>query len=39
MIKLLLAHAADKHLKNKHGVSPEKLASTIANYDVNKFLQ
>ena len=39
MITLLLAHAADKTLKNKHGVSPEKLANTIGNYDVSRFLQ
>ena len=38
MITLLLAHAADKHLKNKHGVSPDELANSIANYDVKKFL-
>ncbi len=39
MIKLLLSHGADKTLNNKHGVSPEKLAETIANYDVRQFLQ
>ena len=39
MIKLLLAHSPDKTLKNKHGVSPEDLAKTTANYDVSKFLQ
>jgi len=39
MIALLLAHSADKHLKNKHGVSPDELANSIANYDVSKFLK
>jgi len=39
MIKLFLAHSADKSLKNKHGVSPEDLANTIGNYDVAKFLR
>lgn len=37
MIKLLMAHSADKSLKNKHGVSPEELAKNIANYDIAKF--
>jgi ankyrin repeat protein len=39
MIKLLLSHGADKTLANKHGISPEKLAETIANYDVRQFMQ
>jgi uncharacterized protein len=38
MIKLLLAHGADKKRNNNHGVSPEDLARSIANYDVAKFL-
>ena len=38
MIKLLLSFNADKSLKNKHGVSPEGLAKSIANYDVGQFL-
>jgi ankyrin repeat protein len=38
MIRLLVAHGADKSLKNDHGVSPEDLAAKIANYDVAKFL-
>ena len=38
MIRLLLAHGADKSLKNNHGVSPEDLAVKIANYDVAQFL-
>jgi ankyrin repeat protein len=39
MISLLLAHSADKHLKNAHGVSPNDLALSIANYEVSKFLK
>jgi ankyrin repeat protein len=39
MIRLLLSFGADKALKNKHGVSPENLARTIANYDVSIFLR
>jgi ankyrin repeat protein len=39
MIALLLAHSADKHLKNKHGVSPDDLAHSIGNYEVSKFLK
>jgi len=39
MISLLLSHGADKTLPNKHGVSPEKLANTIANYNVRRFLE
>jgi len=39
MIRLLLAHSADKTLKNKHGVSPEGLAETIANFEVARFLR
>jgi ankyrin repeat protein len=38
MIKLLLKAGADKNHRNKHGVSPASLASTIANYDVARFL-
>jgi ankyrin repeat protein len=37
LIKLLRARGADPHTKNKHGVSPLKLARTIANYDVRQF--
>jgi ankyrin repeat protein len=37
-IKLLLAYGANKSLKNNHGVSPEDLANSIANYDVRQFL-
>src|SRR5262245_7167567 len=38
MIRLLLSHGADKSLTNEHGVSPEDVAKTIANYDVRRFL-
>jgi uncharacterized protein len=37
VIKLLRAHGADPHLPNASGVSPLKLARTIANYDVRQF--
>ena len=37
IIQLLLSAGADKALENKHGVSPESLARTIANYDVGIF--
>ena len=37
LINLLLAHGADRSLKNRHGVSPEDLARKIANYDVAQF--
>jgi ankyrin repeat protein len=39
MITLLLAHSADKHLKNRYGVSADDLAHSIANYKVSKFLK
>lgn len=39
MIKLLLSRGANKNLANKHGVSPESLANTIANHNVRQFLQ
>jgi ankyrin repeat protein len=38
MIRLLLSHGADKTLRNAHGVSPESLAESIANYDLTPFL-
>jgi ankyrin repeat protein len=38
LITMLLAHGADKLLKNKHGMSPERLAKSIANYDVARLL-
>ena len=38
MIELLVSAGADKSLKNRHGVSPEDLAKTIANYDVASLL-
>jgi ankyrin repeat protein len=37
MIRVLRAHGADKNVQNKSGISPEKLARTIANYDVMQF--
>jgi ankyrin repeat protein len=37
MVKLLLDHGADKHHKNKSGVSPDSLARTIDNYDTSPF--
>lgn len=39
VISLLLAHKANRNLKNKHGVSPLELANKIANFDVAKFLK
>ncbi len=38
LIKLLLSSGADKALKNRHGISPEDLADTIANFNVRQFL-
>ena len=37
LIKLLRAHGADPNAENNSGVSPVKLARTIANYDVRQF--
>lgn len=37
VIRLLRAHGADPGARNAHGVSPLKLARTIANYDVRQF--
>jgi uncharacterized protein len=37
LIQLLRARGADPFLKNRHGVSPFKLARTIANFDVQRF--
>ena len=37
VIKLLRANGADPFAKNAHGVSPLKLARTIANFDVRQF--
>jgi ankyrin repeat protein len=39
VIKLLRAHGADPYAKNNHGVSPLRLACTIANFDVRQFFQ
>ncbi|MER8501047.1 ankyrin repeat domain-containing protein [Mesorhizobium sp. M0045] len=38
LIKLLLSAGSDKTLKNKLGCSPQDLAKTIGNYDINAFL-
>jgi len=37
LIKLLREAGADPQLENKHGISPIKLARTIANYDLRQF--
>ena len=37
LIKLLRSRGANPYAKNKHGVSPLELATTIANYDVRQF--
>jgi ankyrin repeat protein len=37
LIKLLREHGADPTRANNHGVSPLKLAHTIANFDVRQF--
>jgi len=37
VIKVLRAHGADPNVENAHGISPLKLARTIANYDVRQF--
>ena len=37
LIQLCARRGADPRVKNKHGVSPVKLARTIANYDVRQF--
>lgn len=39
MIRLLRAHGADASHVNRHGVSPVKLAVTIANYDVKQWFE
>lgn len=38
MIRLLLTHGANKDLPNKTGVSPSRLAASITNFDVARFL-
>lgn len=38
MIKLLIAHGADRANKNNYGVSPLSLAESIGNYDVLQFI-
>ena len=37
VIRLLRARGANPYATNKHGVSPLKLARTIANFDVRQF--
>jgi len=37
VIALLRAHGADPHASNARGISPLKLARTIANFDVRQF--
>lgn len=37
MIKLLRSNGADPYVQNEYGISPLKLARTIANYDVRQF--
>jgi ankyrin repeat protein len=39
MIQLLRKYSADKSKKNKHGVSPESLAQSIANFDATRYLR
>lgn len=39
IIKELLRLGADRDIENKHGVSPLKLANTIANYNVRQFFE
>jgi hypothetical protein len=39
MIRLLLAHGANPHSKNSHGVSPFSLAETIADFDARQFFE
>jgi uncharacterized protein len=39
MIRLLLSAGADKKITNHYGMSPEKLAMSITNYDVMRHLR
>ena len=39
MIRLLISKGANPEVKNNSGVSPLKLAETIANYDVKQFFK
>jgi uncharacterized protein len=36
--RALLAAEVDPDVENNHGVSPRKLAETVANYDLKRFL-
>lgn len=38
VIRVLLASGADPDLENNHGISPRRLAETVANYDLKRFL-
>lgn len=38
VIRVLLASGADPDLENNHGISPRRLAETVANYDLRRFL-
>ena len=37
VIRVLLTSGADPDLENNHGVSPRRLAETVANYDLKRF--
>ena len=39
VIELLRSYGADINLDNNHGVSPLKLANTIANFEVAQFMK
>jgi ankyrin repeat protein len=39
VIRLLRAYGADPYAKNDHGISPLRLARTIANFDVRQFFK
>ena len=39
IIQLLLQAGADPHKENNSGVSPLKLAQTIANFDIKRFFE
>ncbi len=39
MIRLLLAHGADKNIKNNYGISPLDYARQVANYNIVQFFE
>jgi uncharacterized protein len=39
VIQFLLAHGADKNLKNNTGISALDLAKTVSNYDISQFFE